>query len=154
VLDQAAQLMGEENRQVVSQMLLHIETLTSALAEEREAFAALPAEMKALMAETRATMAQVKTVFEDVQPDLATAMANINTTSQNLSGLSSRVDKWLADNEVEFEHFMDSGLGQTPELIYDTRSTLRELEKLLHQLQEDPSQLIYRSLDDALEVKP
>jgi hypothetical protein len=34
------------------------------------------------------------------------------------------------------------------------RGTLRELEKLLHQLQEDPSQLIHRSPDDALEVKP
>ena len=154
VLDQAAKLMGEENREAVSQMLLHIETLTSALAQEREAFAALPAEMKALMVETRATMTQVKTVFADVQPDLAIAMANINTASQNLSSLSSRLDKWLADNEVEFEHFMDNGLGQTPELIYDTRSTLRELEKLLHQLQEDPSQLIHRSPDDALEVKP
>lgn len=154
VLDQAARFMGEENQQVVSQMLAHIETLTAALAQERDAFAALPAEMKALMAQTRATMALVKTVIEDVQPNLATAMANINTASQNLAALSSRVDKWLADNEVEFEHFMDNGLGQTPELIYDMRGTLRELEKLLLQLQEDPSQLIHRSPDDALEVKP
>lgn len=154
VLDQAAELMGEKNREVVTQMLLHIESLTSALAQEREAFAALPGEMKTLMVETSATMAQVRTVLAGVQPDLATAMANINTASQSLADLTRRVDKWLADNEVEFEHFVDNGLGQAPELIYDVRNTLRELQKLLHQLQEDPSQLIHRSPDDALEVKP
>ncbi len=154
VLDQAAELMGEQNREVVTQMLLHIESLTSALAQEREAFAALPGEMKALMTETRATVGQVKTVIEAVQPDLATTMSNINTASQSLADLTRRVDKWLADNEVEFEHFVDNGLGQAPELIYDMRNTLRELQKLLHQLQEDPSQLIHRSPDDALEVKP
>lgn len=154
VLDQAAKLMGEENQELVSQMLLHMETLTSALAQERDAFATLPAEMEALMAETRATMAQVKEVFAGLRPDFATALANIDTASQNLAGLSSHMDQWLADNEVEFEHFVDNGLGQTPELIYDMRNTLRELQKLLRQLQEDPSQLILRSPDDALEVKP
>ena len=52
------------------------------------------------------------------------------------------------------QHFIDNGLGQVPELIYDLRSTLRDVQKLLHQLKEDPSQLIHRPPDDALEVKP
>jgi len=154
VLDQVNELLGEQNREVVAQMLQHFEELTSSLAEKRESFAALPEEMNALMADTRAMVRQVKSVIESVQPDLATTMANINTVTDNLAGLTSRMDQWLADNEVEFQHFIDNGLGQAPELIYDMRNTLRELQKLLRQLQEDPSQLIHRSPDDALEVKP
>jgi hypothetical protein len=38
--------------------------------------------------------------------------------------------------------------------MFDLRSTLRDLQKLLLQLQEDPSQLIFHAPDDALEVEP
>ncbi len=153
-LDQVNQLLGEPNRQAVAQMLSHVEALTSTLAEQREDLGAMPAQMNALMAETRTTVAQVKSVIESVQPDLASVVSNIDTATDHVADLTGRVDKWLAENEPEFEHFIDNGLGQTPELIYDLRGTLREVQKLLRQLQEDPSQLIHRSPEDALEVKP
>ncbi len=154
VLDQINELLGEQNRQVISNMLQHIESLASALAEERQSFASLPGEIQSLMAETRSTVGQIRSLVQSVQPDLATAMSNINSMSSNLNGLTNRVDQWLAENEAEFQYFIDSGLGQAPELIYDMRNTLRELQKLLHQLQEDPSQLIHRSPDDSMEVNP
>jgi len=154
VLDQVNELLGEPNRKAIARMLTDMESLTSTLAEERDTIASLPGEIKALMAETRATVGQVRSLVESVQPDLATAVSNINTATESLAGLTGRVDKWMADNEAEFQHFIDNGLGQVPELIYDMRSTLRELQKLLHQLQEDPSQLIHRSPEDALEVEP
>jgi len=154
VLDQVNELLGEQNRQVLSKMLANVETVTAALAEERESFATLPKEMKALMAETRTTVGQVQSVIESVQPDLVSAISNIDRVAGNLSALTGRVDTWLAENDAEFEYFIENGLGQAPELIYDMRNTLRELQKLLHQLQEDPSQLIHRSPDDALEVHP
>ena len=154
VLDQINELLGEQNRGAVTKMLSNIESLTSAIAEEREAFATLPADTRALMAETRTTISKVESLIDSVQPDLATTVANVNEASKNLAGLTGRMDKWLAENEPEFQHFIDNGLGQAPELMYDVRGALRELQKLLHQLQEDPSQLIHRSPEDALEVEP
>lgn len=154
VLDQINELLGEQNREVVARMLQHIEELTSSVAGEREAFATLPGEMRALMQETRTTVAEVRSLIESVQPNLGSAIKNIDSTTNNLANLTSRVDKWLADNQEEFEHFIDNGLGQAPELIYDMRNTLREMQKLLRQLQEDPSQLIHRSSEETLEVKP
>jgi len=154
VLDQINELLGEQNRQSITQMLQNVDDLTTTLAEERESFAALPREMKALMAETRASVGQIQSVIQSVQPDLTSAVSNINTATEHLSGVTGRIDTWLADNDAEFEYFIENGLGQAPELIYDMRNTLRELQKLLRQLQEDPSQLIHRSPDDALEVHP
>jgi hypothetical protein len=39
-------------------------------------------------------------------------------------------------------------------MIHELRGSLRELQKLLRQLQQDPSQLIHRPPNDALEVNP
>jgi ABC-type transporter Mla subunit MlaD len=78
----------------------------------------------------------------------------MGTTSENLARLTQRVDTLLADHRIEIDHFIDNGLGQAPELVFEMRSALRELQKLLHQLQEDPSQLIHRPPNDALEVDP
>jgi len=154
VLDQVNVLLGEENRESVALMLQHIEKLMASLSDERETFAAMPGEVNALMRDTRATVGELKTVIESVQPDLSTTLSNISTASKNLAALTARVDAWLAESEPEFQHFIDNGLGQVPELIYDMRNTMREVQKLLNQLQEDPSQLIHRSADDALEVNP
>ena len=135
-------------------MLAHLEALASSLADERESFAALPGELSTLLAEAGTTVDQLSELLESVQPDVATTLTNLNAASGSLASFTERVDQWLLDNEAEFQHFMDNGLGQTPELIYDMRNTLRDVQKLLHQLQEDPSQLIHRSPDNALEVNP
>ena len=152
LLDQLNELMGEKNRAAVALMLQEVESITAELAAERKTIAALPAELRSTLQAARGTMLDVQNLIQTVQPDVATAISNIKTASANIAALSQRVDTLIAENNSEFEHFIDNGLGQVPELIYDVRSTLRDLQKLLRQLQEDPSQLILRSPADTLEV--
>jgi hypothetical protein len=49
--------------------------------------------------------------------------------------------------------FMEDGLGEFPALVNDARATLRELEKLVKELREDPSSLIYRPKDNAVDLE-
>jgi phospholipid/cholesterol/gamma-HCH transport system substrate-binding protein len=154
LLDQANELLGEENRLVIADMLQNVESLTAELAAERKTIAALPGEVQLLLTDARATMSDVRAALQAVQPELGTTMEHLSAASANVDSLTLRVDQLLAANEVEFEHFIDQGLGQVPDLIFDLRSTLRDLQKLLKQLSEDPSQLILRTPEDTLEVKP
>ena len=48
---------------------------------------------------------------------------------------------------------MEDGLGQFPALVNDARATLRELEKLVKDLQEDPSRLIRQPKENAVELE-
>jgi len=153
-LDQLNLLLGEENRDAIAGLLKNLEALITALAEERESFAALPDDFRGLINQAGLAIDDVRTLVTEVKPGLTRTLENTSTASANLAKLSASLDKLLADNEAEFQHFIDNGLGKTPELVHDLRSTLRELQKLLHQLQDDPSQLIHRSPDSALEVKP
>jgi len=49
---------------------------------------------------------------------------------------------------------MEEGLAEVPALMIEARKTMRDLEKLLQELQDDPSQLIYRQADNSVEIEP
>jgi phospholipid/cholesterol/gamma-HCH transport system substrate-binding protein len=154
LLDQASLLLGDENRQSITAMLHHLDSLTGDLANEGDTIAELPGELKTLLQDARKTLATVHDLVVSVQPDVQGTLSHLNEASANLTALSARVDKLLAENEAELDHFVHNGLGQVPELVMDLRTTLRDLQKLLQQLKENPSQLIYKSPDDAVEVEP
>ncbi len=154
LLDQANELLGETNRASIARTLANVDAMAETLALQREDIARLPREMRELVTASSATVNDVRSALSELQPDLAEAVVQIRGTAANLAQLTERFDRWLTDNEPEFQHFIDNGLGQAPELIVDLRSTLRELQKLLSQLQDDPSQLIHRPPDNALELEP
>lgn len=153
-LDQANLLLGPENRASISQSLANMEELTTALAEDRAAWATLPGDMQSLLGDAKSLVNELNNTVAELTPELSTTLAHTRETAANAEQLSARLDQLIRANEAEFEHFIDNGLGQSPELIYDLRSSLRELQKLLRQLQGDPSQLIHRPPNDALEVNP
>ena len=153
-LDQANELLSVSNRQNIATILEHVEELAGALAAERASLAGLPAKVEGLITEVQGATADMAALLQSVEPVINRTLEGMSAASENLASLTQRVDALLADNENEFEYFIDSGLGQTPDLIFEMRGTLREMQKLLHQLQEDPSQLIHRPPDNALEVNP
>jgi phospholipid/cholesterol/gamma-HCH transport system substrate-binding protein len=154
VLDQLNLLLGPENRESIAASLEHIESLMEAVAADREAWAALPAELKKLLGDANRLVNELDAAVATLQPELSATLAATRQTAVNTEQLTARLDRLLSDNESEIEHFIDNGLGQAPEMIHELRGSLRELQKLLRQLQQDPSQLIHRPPNDALEVNP
>jgi ABC-type transporter Mla subunit MlaD len=102
LLDQINELMGEENREAVGQMLQHVESLTEGLADERDTISALPGELSSLLRDTRAAVGDVQTALQTVQPGLEKSMDHIAAASANIDALTSRVDSLVAASTVEF----------------------------------------------------
>lgn len=154
LLTQAGELLGEANRGTVASALENVESLTGALAGSREALAALPADLGETLAGIRAAVGDLRSLVGAVQPDLNATLANINRSSENLASLTARFDQMLRENEGDVERFMQDGLGEAPALLRESRAALRDLEKLVAELQHDPSQLIHRPPSEALEMDP
>jgi phospholipid/cholesterol/gamma-HCH transport system substrate-binding protein len=154
LLDQANMLLGPENRDAISRSLAHVESLTADLATDREALASLPGDLNQLLADAGKLVNDLNAAVAQLQPELSSTLTQVKQVAANTESLTASLDKLLGENEAEFEHFVDNGLGQVPDMIYELRSSLRELQKLLRTLQEDPSQLIHRPPNDALEVNP
>jgi phospholipid/cholesterol/gamma-HCH transport system substrate-binding protein len=147
LLDKAGQLVSEENRVLITGTLQNLETLSAALAEREASFAALPGAVNETLSEVRISLRQLRDAVSEVSPGLTATTGNLAQASADLSRLIGRLDEWAADNGQGMEDFISEGLGQVPDLIRDTRATLREVEKLVGSLREDPSQVLYRPVE-------
>lgn len=154
LLTYAGDLLGEDNQATIGNSLRNVEQLTQSLAQNRDALAALPDEVSRTLAEIRATVGTLHETIGQAQPDLSQALANVNQSSQNLSSLTGRLDALLEQHEADMSRFMEEGLAEAPALMGDTRAALRELDKLLAELKDDPSQLVHRPPAGTLEMDP
>ena len=154
LLDRGNDLLRADNRESVARSLESLVAITSALAEQRENIATLPGELRGTLAEIGTTLAQIQSMFEQVEPNIVATMDSLTAASADLANVSARLDRWLEDNDDAVRDFVDGGLGQTAALVADTRETVRELEKLLADVRENPSRVIYKPQTDAVQVDP
>jgi len=154
LLTQAGKILGEENQATVSGALENIESVTASLAGQREEIAAIPGNLNQTINDIQATVAQLQTMISELQPGINSTVENVNISSQNLASLTARVDTLLLQHQNDIGRFMEDGLGEAPALMKETRNALRDLEKLVMELQDDPSQLIYRQADNSVEIRP
>jgi phospholipid/cholesterol/gamma-HCH transport system substrate-binding protein len=154
LLTHADELLNEQNRAAIADTLLSLESIVSALAENRESIARLPSELEHTLAGIQATFDRLQGVIKGIEPDLASTMDNITTATENLASLTARLDNFMVENEAGLQRFVEEGLGEAPDLLRNAQQTLRQLEKLVKELQDRPSQLIHRVPDDTLEIDP
>jgi phospholipid/cholesterol/gamma-HCH transport system substrate-binding protein len=154
LLTQAGQLLGEENRTTISSTLDNVESLSSALAENREAFAAIPVDLRATLADLQSTIGQLDSVITELKPGLGTTLVNVEQASSHLASLTGQLDRMLSEHESDMDAFIADGLGEAPALMEKTRHALRDLEKLMAELKDDPSQLVHRPAVNELEIDP
>lgn len=153
LLDQANELMGSDNRVLINDTLHNIESMTRTLQQQEEAFAALPESLNSTLADMREILSQLSATAGDMRPALAATVQNIEQMSARLASLTTRLDQWAGDNSADMEDFLNNGLGQVAELVSDARDALREMEKLLQELRDNPSRLVYKPVDNAVNLE-
>jgi phospholipid/cholesterol/gamma-HCH transport system substrate-binding protein len=153
LLDRANQLLDQENRDSLSRSLASIDKLTQSLAAQEETISALPQQLQSVLEKIGTTVSELQATLDQAGPDLVATMQALSQTSDNLANISGRMDSWLTDHDRDMRQFMDGGLAKAPALIADTRNTMREFEKLLNELRENASQLVYEPKSEAVPVE-
>ena len=154
LLRQANNLLGEDNQISLTRTLANVELLSDTLVGERELLAALPQRLVTALDDLQDTVNQVRNLLDQAQPDLLAATEQLNQATADVARLASRLDEWFRTNEESLDRFVEAGLGELPGLVAETRGTLRELEELLMDVREDPSQFLYRPQRTAVQVEP
>lgn len=153
VLVQINQVLGDENRELVSGMLVDIASVTDELASQKEAIGELPVLLKTSLEQVNSSLAQLKSMAVKLEPGLTASLANLEQMTQNLVQMTARMEQWTATNDADVNAFMSGGLGEVPVLVTEAQITLREVQKLIKELREDPSALIYRPNEGSKEVE-
>ena len=154
LLDRANRILDDKNQAAISRSLANIENLSGSLAAQENTIAALPEQLHKILEQIEKTIGQLQTTLDQVEPDLLATMVMINKTSTNLANISARMDGWVAGHDRDVDQFISGGLAQVPALITDTKNTIRELEKLLAELRNNPSQLVYKPQTEPVVVEP
>lgn len=153
LLLQVNQILGEENRQFINDMLSDIATVTSALAAREQTISELPVLLKKSIEELQLNLEQTKTLIGNLEPGLIATISNLEQTTQNLAEMTGRLDAWTETNDTDMNAFMGDGLGEVPALVTEARAAIREINKLMSDLRENPSTLIYKPNEEAVEVE-
>lgn len=154
LLSRAGDILNKDNQALISGTLGNLEQISGALAENREELAAMPGELQTALASIQQTVAEVQALVKEARPQLDSTFEQVNQASANLARLTDQLAELVAQNDDEINRFLGEGLAQTPELVSDARATLRDLQKLLRELQDDPSLLIHRTETSTVEVDP
>ncbi len=154
LLTQAGKILGDENQGAIAGILENIENLTNSLAEERETIAAIPGNLNQTLSEVQVAVRQLQDMISHIQPGIKSTIEHLNRSGENLASLTNRIDTLLREHEDDLGRFMEEGLAEVPALMIEARKTMRDLEKLVQELQDDPSQLIYRQADNSVEIEP
>lgn len=153
VLVQVSHVLGEENRQLVTGVLEDISSITSELATQKESIGELPVLLKQTAEELNDSLVQIRSMAGNMEPGLLNVITNLEQTSKNLAKMTARLETWAASNDTDMNGFMQDGLGQIPELVTDARVTIREIQKLVKELREDPSRLIYKPNEETIDLE-
>lgn len=153
VLANVNEIMGEENRKFVTRVLDDLASVSEKLAAEKEFISELPIMLRGTINELNGTIGQIKSMTQELEPGLVSTIANLEQTMVNLEATTARMEAWTAGSDAEMSAFMGDGLGQFPELVSEARAAIRDLDKLLSELREDPSKLIYQPNEASVEVE-
>ena len=154
LLDDARDLLGDDNQESLARVLNNVAVITDALAGEQETIGALPQNLADGLDEIRAMVDQIRLVLDQSQPDLLAAVAQLNAATASTALLTGRLESWFGSKEADLDAFVAAGLNDLPLLVAEVRDSVRELDKLLVSLRENPSQVIYRPQLNAIRVDP
>lgn len=153
LLDRASGFLEPDNQERFAETLDNIAAISQSLADQQEAFSALPRELQAVAQNVHAAVEQIRGLLDSASPSVESSLAHLDSAARRLDDATQEMERFLRDNREQMDTFMDQGLGRVPELLTEARAALRETEKLAAQLREDPSQVIYAPRSAAIPVE-
>ena len=153
VLEHVNELLNADNRDNIAQVLADFAALTGTLADQKQTIGDIPVSLNAAVQDLRDSLAVFKSMAGDIKPQLTDSMVNLSKASENLAALSQRLQTWTDENGGKVDVVMEDGLGQVPALVVEARTTIREFKKLINELRDNPSLLIYQPNEDTIDVE-
>jgi phospholipid/cholesterol/gamma-HCH transport system substrate-binding protein len=145
-------LFSDQNLAGLAATVESLHAATAGLPETSRNVAQLVNELQATVVEIRSTAANFNAISNDAKPEIHTALERMNTIAENLTQASARIDQFTQRSATQLGNFTEQGLFELERLVRETRSAAREFRDLSHDLQENPSRILYEPPESGVEI--
>jgi len=140
------QVLSEENVKRVAATLENIESMTGAVAEQREDLRALIVNARQASEQLQGTLATTNRAVEDIDRELVAKLpglvSRLDSTLNNLDSAAGNADAILGENRAAINSFANDGLAQLGPTLGELRLLVRDLNRISDQFDAGPARYL------------
>ncbi|HSM10421.1 MAG TPA: MlaD family protein [Lysobacter sp.] len=140
------QVLSEENVKRVSATLANIESMTGAVAEQREDLRALIVNARQASEQLQGTLATTNRAVEDIDRELVAKLpglvSRLDGTLASLDSAAGNADAILGENRAAINSFANDGLAQLGPSLGELRLLVRDLRSISDQFDAGPARYL------------
>ena len=140
------QVLSEENVKRVSATLANIESMTGAVAEQREDLRALIVNARQASEQLQGTLATTNRAVEDIDRELVAKLpglvSRLDSTLNSLDAAAGNADAILGENRAAINSFANDGLAQLGPSLGELRLLVRDLRRISDQFDAGPARYL------------
>ncbi len=140
------QLLSEENVQSVALTLANIESLTGAVAEQREDLRAVITNARASSEQLEATLGNANSAMKSIDRELVSKLpelvARLDSTLVRLDSAAAGADGIVNENRAAISSFANDGLAQLGPTLVELRALVRDLRRMSDRLDSNPTRYL------------
>jgi phospholipid/cholesterol/gamma-HCH transport system substrate-binding protein len=145
-------LLSGENLAELHTVVGNLDRATSNLPQTVHALDALIAELRTAGAELGATAHSTHAMIDAVDPDVRVTAKRLHTIADNITDLTSELDKTIAENRQDVRAFTHNGLPEIERFVREGRAAAQDIRALSDSLRENPAQLLYQPPERGVEI--
>ena len=140
------QLLSEDNVKRVGATLENLESMTGAVAEQREDLRALIVSARLASEQLQTTLATTNRTVEDIDRELVAKLpglvGRLDSTLNNLDSAAGGANAILSENRAAINSFANGGLAQLGPTLAEMRLLVRDLRRISDQFDSGPARYL------------
>ncbi len=146
LVERLDQVLSERNVERISATLDHIESMTGAVASQREDLSALIVNARQASERLNTTLDTTNRALSDVDREfvqkLPGLISRLDSTLAKLDSAAGNADRILGENRGAIHSFANDGLSQLGPTLAELRSLIRDLRRLSDRIEGNPTRFL------------
>jgi phospholipid/cholesterol/gamma-HCH transport system substrate-binding protein len=140
------EVLSEENVKRIANTLANVESMTGAVAAQREDLRALIVNARTASEQLAATLKTTNRTVEDVDRELVDKLpglvAKLDSTLDHLDSAAGGASAVIDENRAAIHSFANDGLGQLGPTLSELRALVRDLRRISDRLEGSPTRFL------------
>ena len=152
LVDHFNQVFSNENVRAFKATLENARLTSEGLPAAVHDLQQLVTDMRRASHEVESAAADLRSVTNEAAPDIKATLANVRHITESLASTSDHLDRFVAENEPRLSRFTAQSLPEFEQLLRESRDAARDFRDLSRSLRQKPSQLLYESNYQGVEL--